>query len=165
MRWSAQSSMKIFLKEFFASAETSGYFSKTKKIRFPFLSPKGIEVGELSLPSLISLVRFREAWRALTLRDSLPLLRRSSSSTTVIGITTSCSSKLNIAFGSWISTLVSRTKVRFLVLLDLGIILNFWFIFVNVPFYDRISRQDIILPPFYLLYICLTYVYCITHII
>jgi len=110
MRWSAQSSRKIFLKEFFDSAETSGYFSKTMKISFPFFSPREIDVWDSPL-SLISFARFLEAWRALTLRNSLPLLRRSSSSTTVIGITTLCSSKLNIAFGSWIRTLVSRTKV------------------------------------------------------
>ncbi|MNF91311.1 hypothetical protein D3C84_739080 [compost metagenome] len=51
----------------------------------------------------------RMAWRHSAAMVCFPVLSLSSSSSTVIGMATWCSSKLSNAFGSWISTLVSST--------------------------------------------------------
>ena len=52
---------------------------------------------------------FLETWRALRDVSEVPFLAASSSSSTVIGMNTSCSSNRNNAVGSCMSTLVSRT--------------------------------------------------------
>src|SRR6266566_723042 len=52
----------------------------------------------------------RLTWRTLRATSDMPTLARSSSSSTTIGSTTSCSWKRSTAVGSWIRTLVSRTK-------------------------------------------------------
>src|SRR3546814_5521738 len=54
----------------------------------------------------------RLTWRALRLASDVPFLPLSSSSITCIGRNTSCSSNLNSAVGSCISTLVSSTWMR-----------------------------------------------------
>src|SRR3546814_267132 len=67
----------------------------------------------LSVPcaSISSLMK-RLTWRALRLASDVPFLPLSSSSITCIGRNTSCSSNLNSAVGSCISTLVSSTWMR-----------------------------------------------------
>src|SRR5574343_1365505 len=53
----------------------------------------------------------RDAWRALRAMSVIPFLWLSNSSSVMIGMKMSCSSKRNRQLGSCISTLVSRTKI------------------------------------------------------
>src|SRR6185503_17379923 len=56
--------------------------------------------------------RKRLTWRTLRAASDKPFLPASSSSSTIIGMKMSCSSKRKIAVGSCINTLVSSTKIR-----------------------------------------------------
>src|SRR5436190_18142125 len=73
---------------------------------FPVRTPRD------RLPESRSSSSFRDTMRALRPVSLRSFLKRSISSITVIGITSSCSSKTSSALGSYRRTLVSRTKVR-----------------------------------------------------
>jgi len=71
-------------------------------------SLRPVSIWSAPLTSISSLKK-RLTWRALRATSDEPFLAWSSSSSTVIGTNTSCSSKRNSEVGSCMSTLVSRT--------------------------------------------------------
>src|SRR5579871_742682 len=73
------------------------------------LRPRSI--SSLAAPC-ISSSRNRLTWRTLRADSERPFLPASSSSSTIIGMYTSCSSKRKIAVGSCIRTFVSSTKIE-----------------------------------------------------
>src|SRR5690606_2666949 len=78
---------------------------------FPLGSTRPASMLDLSV-SAISSSRKRLTCRTLRAASDKPFLPASSSSSTTIGMYTSCSSKRKIAVGSCISTFVSSTKMR-----------------------------------------------------
>src|SRR4030095_12932422 len=90
----------------------------TGSVRFPVgistrnTPPLAVLTPRDRLPDSRSSSSFRDTVRALRPVSLRSFLKRSISSITVIGITSSCSSKTSSAFGSYRRTFVSRTKVR-----------------------------------------------------